>query len=37
VTTWLVGEVIILEILGTDAVRLPDKKATFDLLQVNRT
>jgi predicted DNA-binding protein with PD1-like motif len=34
VTTWLVGEVIIFEILGTNAVRLPDKKATFDLLQV---
>jgi predicted DNA-binding protein with PD1-like motif len=37
VTTWLVGEVIIFEILGTDAVRLPDKKATFELLQVART
>jgi predicted DNA-binding protein with PD1-like motif len=37
VTTWLVGEVIILEILGTDAVRLPDKKATFELLQVARS
>jgi predicted DNA-binding protein with PD1-like motif len=37
VTTWLVGEVIIFEILGTDAVRLPDKKATFELLQVDRT
>ncbi len=37
VTTWLVGEVIIIEILGTDAVRLPDKKASFDLLQVART
>jgi predicted DNA-binding protein with PD1-like motif len=36
VTTWLVGEVIIFEILGTDAVRLPDKKATFELLQVDR-
>jgi len=34
VTTWLVGEVIIMEILGADAVRLPDKKATFELLQV---
>jgi len=34
VTTWLVGEVIIFEIMGTDAVRLPDKKATFELLQV---
>jgi predicted DNA-binding protein with PD1-like motif len=37
VTTWLVGEVIILEIKDTDAVRLPDKKATFELLQVDRT
>ena len=37
VTTWLVGEVIIFEILGTDAVRLPDKKASFELLQVDRT
>jgi predicted DNA-binding protein with PD1-like motif len=37
VTTWLVGEVIIFEILGTDAVRLPDKKATFELLQVPQT
>jgi predicted DNA-binding protein with PD1-like motif len=36
VTTWLVGEVIIFEILGTDAVRLPDKKASFELLQVDR-
>ena len=37
VTTWLVGEVVIVEILGTDAVRLPDKKATFELLQVARS
>ena len=37
VGTWLVGEVIIIEILGTDAVRVPDKKASFDLLQVGRT
>ena len=37
VKTWLVGEVIILEILGTDAARLPDKKTTFELLQVDRT
>jgi predicted DNA-binding protein with PD1-like motif len=37
VTTWLVGEVIIFEILGTDAVRLLDKRASFDLLQVDRT
>jgi predicted DNA-binding protein with PD1-like motif len=37
VTTWLVGEVIIFEILGTDAVRLPSDKARFDLLQVSGT
>lgn len=37
VTAWLVGEVLIFEILGTDAVRLPDRKATFELLQVDRT
>jgi predicted DNA-binding protein with PD1-like motif len=36
VTTWLVAEVVIIEILGTDAVRLPDKKAKFELLQVER-
>jgi predicted DNA-binding protein with PD1-like motif len=35
VTTWLVGEVIIFEILGTDAVRKPDKKARFELLHVS--
>jgi predicted DNA-binding protein with PD1-like motif len=34
VTTWLVGEVIIFEILGTNAVRLPSDKARFELLQV---
>jgi len=37
VNTWLVGEVIIFEILGAKAARLPDKKAMFDLLQVERT
>jgi predicted DNA-binding protein with PD1-like motif len=37
VTTWLVGEVIIFEILGADVARLPDKKANFDLLQVARS
>ena len=34
VTTWLVGEVIIFEILGTDAVRIPSEQANFELLQV---
>ena len=37
VTTWLVGEVIILEIKGTNAVRLPSGKARFELLQVSQT
>jgi len=37
VTTWLVGEVVILEILGADVVRMPDEKASFELLQVART
>jgi len=36
VTTWLVAEAVIIEILGTSAVRLPDKKAKFELLQVGR-
>ena len=36
VTTWLVGEVIILEIKGTNAVRLPSDKARFELLQVGQ-
>ena len=35
VTTWLVGEVIVLEILGTNVVRMPDEKASFELLQVS--
>jgi predicted DNA-binding protein with PD1-like motif len=37
VTTWMVGEVIIIEILNTDAIRIPDKKAGFELLQVDHT
>jgi predicted DNA-binding protein with PD1-like motif len=37
VTTWLVAEAVIIEILGTDAVRLPDKKAKFELLEINRS
>ena len=36
VTTWLVGEAVIIEILGTSATRLPDKKARFELLQVDQ-
>ncbi|MFC2008264.1 PPC domain-containing DNA-binding protein [Chloroflexota bacterium] len=34
VTTWLVGEVIIYEIVGTDAVRARDKETGFELLEV---
>ena len=32
--TWLVGEAIIYEIVGTNARRLPDKASGFDLLEV---
>jgi uncharacterized protein len=32
--TWLVGEVIIYEILGTEVVRVFDKKSGFELLDV---
>jgi predicted DNA-binding protein with PD1-like motif len=32
VKTWLVGEVIIYEILGADVARLPDKGSGFELL-----
>ncbi len=34
VKTWLVGEAIIYEIVGTSAKRLPDKESGFDLLEV---
>jgi predicted DNA-binding protein with PD1-like motif len=34
VTTWLVGEAIIYEILGAKAARLPDKKSGFDLMEM---
>ena len=30
--TWLVGEVILYEILGADVARLPDKESGFELL-----
>jgi len=33
VTTWIVGEVILYEILGAKVVRLKDKKSGFALLQ----
>jgi len=32
VKTWLVGEVILYEILGADVARLPDKDSGFELL-----
>jgi uncharacterized protein len=35
VKTWLVGEVVIYEILGANASRIPDKKTGFELLQPN--
>jgi predicted DNA-binding protein with PD1-like motif len=35
VKTWIVGEAVIYEILGTSAARLPDKKTGFELLQTN--
>jgi predicted DNA-binding protein with PD1-like motif len=34
VTTWLVGEVIIYEILGAKAARLPDKASGFNLMEM---
>ncbi len=34
VTTWLVGEAVIYEILGVDAKRLPDTASGFNLLDV---
>ncbi|MDD5338762.1 MAG: DNA-binding protein [Dehalococcoidales bacterium] len=34
VKTWLVGEAVIYEILGTSAKRLPDKKSGFSLMEM---
>jgi predicted DNA-binding protein with PD1-like motif len=34
VTTWLVGEVVLVEILGVDVARLIDKASGFELLEV---
>ena len=34
VTTWLVGEAVIYEILGAKAARLPDQKSGFDLMDL---
>lgn len=36
VSTWLVGEVIVYEIVGIDARRVMDKKSGFSLLQVKQ-
>jgi len=36
VKTWLVGEVILYEILGADVARLPDKESGFELLTANK-
>jgi len=33
VTTWLVGEVILYEILGADMVRVKDKQSGFEFLE----
>jgi len=33
VTTWLVGEVILYEILGADTVRIQDEESGFELLE----
>jgi len=33
VTTWLVGEVILYEILGADMVRIQDKQSGFEFLE----
>ncbi|MDD5038310.1 MAG: DNA-binding protein [Dehalococcoidales bacterium] len=34
VTTWLVGEAIIYEIVGADCARLPDKASGFNLMEI---
>jgi predicted DNA-binding protein with PD1-like motif len=35
VTTWLVGEAVIYEILGAKAARLPDPESGFDLMEMD--
>jgi predicted DNA-binding protein with PD1-like motif len=37
VNTWIVGEVIICEIVGTNAARVLDNETGFELLQISRT
>ena len=34
VSTWKIGEAVIIEILGTVALRLPDEKTGFELLKL---
>lgn len=34
VSTWLVGEAIIYEIVGADCARLPDKESGFNLMEM---
>jgi predicted DNA-binding protein with PD1-like motif len=34
VTTWLVGEVVLYEILGVDAVRIRDEESGFELMEI---
>lgn len=36
VTTWLVGEVVLYEILGVDAKRVKDKRSGFALLTISK-
>jgi predicted DNA-binding protein with PD1-like motif len=36
VTTWLVGEVVLVEIIGADVARLVDKASGFELLEVKQ-
>jgi hypothetical protein len=37
VTTWLVGEVILYEILNANVVRIQDKQSGFELLETKST
>lgn len=37
VNTWIVGEVIICEIVGTNTARVLDNETGFELLQISRT
>ena len=37
VKTWLVGEVILYEILGAEAVRMRDRESGFELLEISQS